>query len=446
MKAIVLDTNIFGGGNPDLGTLRQWVRDARGIGAEVWVPEPILWELVAHLWEQIEDANQSLSGIAAALRRAELPSPDLIPYEGPRALLDEIAELLLGLGDGVQLIPCHPQDALEALMDQILLRPPAKKVKGVRTGASDSAWLRAAIRAIDDKADLVVVSGDLDVPAALRHWNAGEVQHFSNAQEARSALFAYGLGPIDLTYQILQFFNRSLLGITPLTSWAARSLGYPAVLMGTMGLPADATVLSTDVTEIDRVVGAQPARISREGSFATIEIDVSATVDVRFAPSEGSLADLGPGEATFRNLVLHLPLWVQLDNGDPVEAGLDQPASAVEAPAVWTSPQDAFEDCLSSYFRVPEHSGEELRHLGYEDWTIPIHLYGGHQVTLVSRFEQRDWTLTARAAWGELDLRCRQLPSRGQWLVTVAEDGPLEPGPPSWALSAFLIRRGGAIE
>jgi hypothetical protein len=62
---------------------------------------------------------------------------------------------------GVTVVPLHPEDAKEAVLDQILLRSPGERRSKVKTGAADSAWMRSVHRMADGDVDsLLVISAD----------------------------------------------------------------------------------------------------------------------------------------------------------------------------------------------------------------------------------------------------------------------------------------------
>jgi hypothetical protein len=54
-------------------------------------------------------------------------------------VLDNLTEM------GATIIPVDGQAAQDALRDQILVRGPATRKGGVKTGAADSAWLRSVL-------------------------------------------------------------------------------------------------------------------------------------------------------------------------------------------------------------------------------------------------------------------------------------------------------------
>ena len=68
-------------------------------------------------------------------------------------------------------IPLSPENALLAVKDQILLIPPGRRKGEVKTGASDSAWLRAVLDKVGgDAGRLLLVSEDKDIKAAFEEW------------------------------------------------------------------------------------------------------------------------------------------------------------------------------------------------------------------------------------------------------------------------------------
>ena len=169
LRAVVFDANAFGHGRPDLAFLEDLAQRLHTIDIETWVPEPVAWEWAQHLaddWEKIQTATAEER---KQLRRARLAG-HTSPYADKRAVIDAFLEGLASVAH-LAVIPLSPENALLALRDQILLTPPGRRKGDVKTGASDSAWLRAVLDEADgDTARLLLVSQDKDVKAAFTEW------------------------------------------------------------------------------------------------------------------------------------------------------------------------------------------------------------------------------------------------------------------------------------
>jgi hypothetical protein len=169
LRAVVFDANAFGLGRPDLAFLEDLARRLYTIGIETWVPEPVAWEWAQHLADDWEKVQTATAAERKQLRRARLTG-HASPYADKRAVIDAFLEGLEAVAH-LALIPLPPESALLALKDQILLIPPGRRKGDVKTGASDSAWLRAVLEEVDgDTARLLVVSQHKDVKAAFAEW------------------------------------------------------------------------------------------------------------------------------------------------------------------------------------------------------------------------------------------------------------------------------------
>lgn len=77
----------------------------------------------------------------------------------------------LAATEHVEIIPLSGRSAVEGLKDQVLQRGPASRKGGVKTGGSDSAWLREVIDKADNATDrLLFLSSDNDIVQACERW------------------------------------------------------------------------------------------------------------------------------------------------------------------------------------------------------------------------------------------------------------------------------------
>jgi hypothetical protein len=172
ITAVVLDANAFGADATfNVGLLRRLARDAQEYGLQVWLPEPVLWELAAHVADAVERLSSEVRARNKVLARAGLDTISLPDYPDRETLIDRIVEEADQI-EGLVVIECSGDAAREALRDQITGRPPASSEKGVKTGASDSAWIRSARSAAEDPTNrsYVIVSRDAAVRRAYEHW------------------------------------------------------------------------------------------------------------------------------------------------------------------------------------------------------------------------------------------------------------------------------------
>jgi len=164
-RAIVFDTNVFGRSKDvDFSLIQTWASACRRNGAELWIPEVVLWELVEHTLEKESAHLTDLRGYNKARQRWGIE-----PLDTPTPL-DLIAITALIRKTGARIVPLLGNTAHTALKDQILQTGPGSKKSEskVKTGAADSAWLRSVFDYNDESfEDLIVVSGDKQAIAAI---------------------------------------------------------------------------------------------------------------------------------------------------------------------------------------------------------------------------------------------------------------------------------------
>lgn len=170
--AAVFDANCFSRGRPDLEQLRYLAERLAEIGIETWIPEPVAWEWAQHIGEDWDTVRVGLGDENKRVIRAGVTG-----FQSAHADSGEAAEEFLRLleqAPDLVSVPLSPASARDGLRDQVLLKPPGRRKEGVKTGASDSAWLRDVLhRADGDASRLLFVSEDKDIPAALSAWGKG---------------------------------------------------------------------------------------------------------------------------------------------------------------------------------------------------------------------------------------------------------------------------------
>lgn len=189
LKAVILDANAYGMARPDFQHLARLASRLAGIGIETWVPEPVAWEWAEHVARDWQVAKNAAKQERDRLKNAGLE------VDVPRAIYGSREEVIGAVLANLSAIP-HVKvteltgaSSVEALKDQVLQRKPAK-VKGdppVKTGASDSAWLRDVLDRLEPE-EFLIVSSDGDVRAAFQAW--GRQQPLIRAREKlRPTLF-----------------------------------------------------------------------------------------------------------------------------------------------------------------------------------------------------------------------------------------------------------------
>lgn len=169
LQAVVFDSNAFSYGRPDLAFLEDLAQRLHTIGIETWVPDPVAWEWAQHLADDWQKMQTAMAEERHRLRRARLIHHSS-PYGDARTVTETFLKNLATIPH-LTLIPLSPENALLAVKDQILLLPPARRKDDVKTGASDSAWLRTVLDEVGgDTTRLLIVSDDKDIKAAFEEW------------------------------------------------------------------------------------------------------------------------------------------------------------------------------------------------------------------------------------------------------------------------------------
>ncbi|WP_134656343.1 hypothetical protein [Streptomyces sp. H23] len=178
LEAVVFDANAYGMARPDLEQLKRLASRLAGIGIETWIPEPVAWEWAEHVsrdWETVKNAARQERD---RMNRAGIPVPVPTPtYDSREAVIDAVLDNLSAIPH-TRIISLTGSSAVEGLKDQVLQRKPAKTKGGtpekpgsaVKTGASDSAWLRDVLNLASPE-KLLIIGADKDVDAAFREWN-----------------------------------------------------------------------------------------------------------------------------------------------------------------------------------------------------------------------------------------------------------------------------------
>lgn len=194
--AAVLDTSAYDKGHFDAGRVRRLAQRLARRDARLWIPRQVILEWAAHAHGAMDELSSGHERAAAA----GLVSSDPPPKLSVDAIVDKLAEQCSGIAN-VTVLEMSAEAAIAGIRDQILGTGPGKVLRGtrvsdvrvlggVRTGASDSSWVRDALRqAGGDPARLVfVTTNDPDVRATcrfmghpaevVRYWNGHDDTRF----------------------------------------------------------------------------------------------------------------------------------------------------------------------------------------------------------------------------------------------------------------------------
>lgn len=177
VRAIVFDSSAFGkGALPNVETIQNWVQACAEHSAELWIPKVVALELAQHVVEECAKLDEQIRAYSRNRKSWGLP-----PTTAPSSVtVDDVLEVLEGAG--AVLVELDGDDAIEAIVDQVLLRGVGERKSGVKTGAADSAWVRSIISTNGgDSEGLLVITGDeraliatceelgVQVPRHVRH-------------------------------------------------------------------------------------------------------------------------------------------------------------------------------------------------------------------------------------------------------------------------------------
>jgi hypothetical protein len=213
LRAVIFDANTYTS-SPDLRNLAANALRLKMVGLETWIPEPVVLEWTEHLisdWRQVSTAARDQR---ARIRRAGLTAPES-PYTSELSIREQFMASLLAVPH-LKVIAMTGANALEALRDQILLRPPAKRKggsdekPGVKTGASDSSWLRDVIDQAERKMDsILIVTEDRDILRAIQEWGYSPPL-MRRRQDLRRSLYEVSLDEDEAASVVHRYLQRQI--------------------------------------------------------------------------------------------------------------------------------------------------------------------------------------------------------------------------------------------
>lgn len=284
LRAIVLDANAMGGGSLNLRTLHELPKITAKIpDLEIWIPEPVIWEWASHAQQTYTDAVNAARSVTRRLAQAGVNSGLNVPSEDKR--LDVQAQVITALESlsspfRILRLVDHPDIAVDALRDQVLLIPPAKRRAGVKTGAADIASLRLAEAEAEDRGiAYVVVSSDGDIHRALQQWGISDVVVLPNLKVLREALLAFQ--PLELRMiaplfrQVQRVFEDIRAGTASLGA-----IGDQGVIEAALGSSDDLLSTDVDVEYLGKILLLRSVELDQESGYGTAEVIATGDVEV----------------------------------------------------------------------------------------------------------------------------------------------------------------------
>lgn len=461
LRAVAIDTNVFSTGNLGITALTEWAQLLDLIGLQLWIPEPVAWELAEHAAHAWEGAHATYRNNRRKLRQAGFDVHEW-PERARSDLESEILAAIVGAHPNVVVIPLTPEDAVEALKDQVMLRPPAKRKggthdkPGLKTGASDSASVRLLNRYSAANGSYVVMGADRDWQAAYDHHGWVPPKFYDTWRSVRDHFFsvvsAVGAGPA-----VARYVSSNLLeyGAAHLQTVAGGGvfLGDPrkSVIATTTVEVEDVTSLA-GVTDLAEVKGANQLSA---GLIFFADIGVSTQEYNEQGRTWASNYEIHVDQLIRGEMVFSLSQDVIVS----ATTGSQLPLEVVRERRYYRA-QDALEAVLTAMSCVPglevlEVSGLGLAEAAKRSWTGSLEC--GSDVTLRIETEtDAVWSLTVQAAAGEgfdSEIRCEtaadaDLDQRdqlredgsGEYVLAGASDCLRHP---EWRLAADLLRFAG---
>jgi hypothetical protein len=470
LRAVVFDANAFSYGRPDLAFLEDLAKRLHTIDIETWVPEPVAWEWAQHLSEDWHKVQTATADERKRLRRAGLAGHNS-PYRHERDVIKGFLKRLAAVPH-LTVIPLSRKNALLALKDQILLKPPGRRESEVKTGASDSAWLRAVLDKVDgDTGRLLLVSEDKDIKAAFKEWQRAcplmrrrgqlkaTMSEFTLDQGRAEHLISHyltaSLGDssqdegtlsfdIDAASNLERLIASSLADDEPDTALYAASLTRLTGLVGINGTYVD----SASVQEADQPQTSELGPTSTQTALATVFFlaDAEATVNRLYNGGDPHVDSLN-----YDGVLVRVPMSFDIRDGTVI-AGRSEDEAAVSLPDDgYHDPGDAAADLLDTLSTVPGLTPPEEWPDASVVWDLAAGI-GKTPVRLEITAPRGEWWLNVTIGTDTAELHCTYNDSA---VVSDREDtfhvfppfqvefhsgGPASFNP-LWALNQWIIAR-----
>ncbi|MFD3580520.1 hypothetical protein ACFWVL_42420 [Streptomyces sp. NPDC058644] len=279
----MFDANAYGMARPDFEHLKRLAGRLAKIGIETWVPEPVSWEWAEHVardWQAVKNAaRQEREGMKRAGLTVDVPTAH---YSSRDTVIDTVLANLTAIPH-VKVIELSGNSATAALRDQVLQRAPAKLKGDVKTGASDSAWLRDVLARVSPE-EIVIVSSDRDVKRAFEAWGK-PVPMILRREELRPTLFDVTVDDGHAQASIVRY----VLDRLPVGNVDGEGEGAKFDIGRIVGLES---VIRREITNADPSSSIYGASVTRLVALAglhsvSIEHNVPDDADDALVPEEG---------------------------------------------------------------------------------------------------------------------------------------------------------------
>ncbi|WP_405895192.1 hypothetical protein OG612_45025 (plasmid) [Streptomyces sp. NBC_01527] len=324
----------------------------------------------------------------------------------------------------VRIIPLTGASAAEALKDQVLVREPAK-VKGVvKSGASDSAWLRDVV-ALASSEEIMIVSSDGDVKKAFAAWRR-QVPLIRKREQLRAALFDITVDDGHAQAAIVSYFLKQLPADVPsgddssfdigrivgLESAIARRSDGDGTSLSTYGASVTRLVALAGIADVtvehdvpdDTPVAPEPRGYTRPDSLGTAKHHVAYATVFFLAQGEATVqTPLNDGDPEvsvipYENVMVRAQLSFRFTDGAITAAAAETDATALLIQHEYDDDDEAFHALTDALTLVP---GLELDTdpFGDSDADLNGSIRGiPAQVSVDARRDSGDWSLSV-ALW-----------------------------------------------
>jgi hypothetical protein len=372
LRAVVFDANAFGHARPDLAFMEDLARRLYTIDIETWVPEPVAWEWAQHLADDWQKVQTAMAEERRRLRRAGLTEHSS-PYPNARAVVDVFLERLASVPH-LSVLALSPQNALSAVKDQILLVPPGRRKGEVKTGASDSAWLRTVLDCVDgETVQLLIVSADKDIEAAFEEWKRG-CPLIRRRSELKATMSEFTLDQGRAENLIRQYMTVSLAE----SSEAERTLDFDVDAASNLERliassleenEPDTALYGASLTRLNGLAGITDAYVE---SAPAVEEDEPQTSELGPTSTQTVLATvffLAHAEATvnrlynggdpqvdsldYDDLLVRVPMSFDIQDGNVIAARSEDEAAVLLPDERYYNSGDAADSLLESLGAVP---------------------------------------------------------------------------------------------
>jgi hypothetical protein len=396
-----------------MGRLRGLVERARNHGTvEVWIPETVVWEWAEHMFSETKDAAEALT----RLRRAGRDIP-AVAAPSVEAMEQELRDAFTAIGPPMRVLSIATV-AREAVRDQLLLLGTARVKSAVKTGAADSAHLRAfEAEACGDVTTYVVVSNDTDIKNAYRNWGRPGPRIFPALNDATKAVFT-AVPPSDSAVA-LAFMQHA----TPLAHEDRLDLGElggPITrLLADHPVKGEYANVTFQAEEGLQLVGLSGVEVDSDGQYATGTLHLLGMVKGTGLIQDDSGDRVVQVWREAPGAHLRITATLELEAGLPkslvVDTGEGEAFPARDWENLHTDPDDALAEVLGALTCLPGLADFEWYPL-FDDpsETVAesalgvIHLdllTGGNAMT----GEDYEWKLTATLNEDSVSIWCRSL-------------------------------------